>query len=268
MGCKNSVEKYLDSLPSDIKIIDVSKKNLNYLPDLSRFKKLLQLSCDCNKLKSLPILPKKLEILNCCYNNLTSLPVLPKNLKSLYCYNNYLTSLPVLPEYLEALDCSHNKLTSLPILYEYLKVLICSNNNLTSLPVLPKNLTSLPVLPKNLKSLYCEHNELMSLSVLPENLEILYCDNNKLISLPVLPEKLKVFSFFENPIEDIIHNNDLNVIKKNIKILNKFRYLYYCLKYRKIFLRMMEPIIKKRYHPSYLDDLNEEDDLDEKLGEW
>jgi len=33
-------------------------------------------------------------------------------------------------------------------------------------------------------------------------------------------------------------------------------------------LKIMEPIIKKRYHPSYLDDLREEDDLDEKLEAW
>jgi len=30
----------------------------------------------------------------------------------------------------------------------------------------------------------------------------------------------------------------------------------------------MEPVIKRRYHPRYLYDLSEEDDLDEKLGEW
>ena len=199
MGCKNSVEKYLDSLPSDIKIIDVSKKNLNYLPDLSRF--------------------KKLEILICYYNNLTSLPNLPENLKELHCFFN--------------------------------------------------NLTSLPNLPENLKKLHCHYNNLTSLPVLPKNLEILYCHYNNLISLPVLPEKLKDLHFFKNPISEIIvYNYDYNVLNKKIKILNNFRHLYYCLKYRKIFLRIMEPIIKKRYHPSYLYNLKEEDDLDKKLGAW
>jgi len=199
MGAKYSVEKYLDSLPDDVYIIYVSNKNLDYLPDLSRFKKLEILICDRNKLTSLPDLPKKLERLDCEYNNLTSLPVLPENLKSLLCHYN--------------------------------------------------NLSSLPILPENLKSLYCH--------------------NNKLRSLPVLPENLKEFSFFVNPISEIIpHNYDYDVLNKNIKIWNNFRHLYYCLKYRKIFLKGMESVIKKRYHPSYLDDLKEEDDLDEKLGAW
>ena len=213
---KFDIETYLNSLLDDVDIIDVSNKNLDYLPDLLRFKKLKELHCD--------------------YNNLTSLPILPKKLKELYCGFNKLSLLPVLPENLIVLGCSHNKLTSLP------------------------------VLPKNLKRLFFHNNKLTSLPVLSEKLELLYCDNNKLTSLPVLPEKLKYSCFFGNPICDIIYDYDLNIIKKNIIIWNNFRYLYYCLKYRKRFLRMMEPIIKKRYHPSHLYDLKEDDDLDEKLG--
>jgi len=237
---KFNVEEYLDSLPDDIETIDIMCKNLKYLPDLSRFKKLETLSCPYNKLTSLPILPENLKELYCHYNNLTLLPVLPVNLKWLCCSNNKLTSLSILPVNLKWLNCSNNKLTSLPIL------------------------------PKNLKELHCHYNNLTSLPNLPKNLELLYCHYNNLISLPVLPEKLKDLSFFVNPISEIIvyYNYDYNDLNKNIKIWNNFRYLYYCLKYKKRFFKMMEPVIKKRYHPSYLYDLKEDDDLDKKLGEW
>ena len=274
---KFDIYKYIDSLPDDIDEIDVSFKKLNYLPDLSRFKKLETLFCYNNKLTSLPVLPENLKMLYCHFNELTLLPNLPENLKVLNCKYNKLTSLPVLPENLETLNCSNNNLTSLPILPENLKILYCCFNKLTSLPVLPENLetlncsnnnlTSLPILPENLKLLNCCFNKLTSLPILPEYLERLYCYNNKLRSLPVLLENLIELLYYNNPIYDIIKNNNLN-IKKNIKTWNNFRYLYYCLKYRKRFLRMMEPVIKKRYHPSYLYDLKEDDDLDEKLGAW
>jgi len=218
MGNKNSVEKYLDSLPDNVHMINVIFENLDYLPDLSRF----------------------------------------KNLKKLYCSYNELTSLPVLPENLEILCCDNNKLTSLPILPKKLKILRCSNNKLILLPSLPENL----------ENLYCYNNQLTLLPNLPEKLKKLWCDYNKLTSLPVLPENLKELYFDKNPICEIICYNDLNIMNKQIIIWNNFRHLYYCLKYRKRFLRIMQPVIKKRYHPSYLYDLKEEDDLDKKLGEW
>jgi len=208
----------------------------------------------------LNLLPDNVDIINVLWQ-IKYLPDLSrfKNLQYLYCNTNELTSLSVLPENLKILYCFNNNLTSLPVLPKNLKILHCSNNKLTSLPVLPENL----------KELYCHHNNLSSLPVLPKNLKRLHCYCNDLILLPVLPEKLNVLIYFENPICNIImYYNDINIINKQIIILNNFRYLYYCLKHRKIFLKIMEPVIKKRYHPSYLYNLNEEDDLDEKLGEW
>ena len=41
------------------------------------YEQLENIDCNHNKLRSLPILPKKLEILDCSYNNLSSLPILP-----------------------------------------------------------------------------------------------------------------------------------------------------------------------------------------------
>ena len=107
------IETYLNSLPYDIKSIDVSEQNLNYLPSLSRF--------------------KNLEILYCSRNNLTSLPPLPENLKRLYCNTNKLTSLPHLPKKLEILYCNTNQLTSLRSLNEKLEILYYDNNPISEI---------------------------------------------------------------------------------------------------------------------------------------
>ena len=98
-----NIKQYIDSLPNDIETIDVSNKNIDYLPDLSRFKHLKQLNCSYNQLTSLPDLNENSQYLNCHHNKLTSLPDLNKNLKILYCYNNQLTSLPNLNENLQKL---------------------------------------------------------------------------------------------------------------------------------------------------------------------
>lgn len=49
-----NIENYLNSLSENIEKIDVSEKNLTYLPHLLRFKKLKILSCSRNELTSLP----------------------------------------------------------------------------------------------------------------------------------------------------------------------------------------------------------------------
>ena len=103
-----NIEAYLNSLSENIEEIDVSKKKLTYLPDLSKFKKLKTLCCVDNQLVTLPLLPNSLEILCCNDNKLVSLPPLPNSLKLLYCNNNQLTSLPPLPNSLEILFCKNN----------------------------------------------------------------------------------------------------------------------------------------------------------------
>ena len=123
-----NIESYLNSLPDNIKSIDVSEHNLNYLPCLSRFKNLEILYCGRNNLTSLPPLPENLKKLFCNANKLTSLPHLPKKLEILYCFYNKLTSLPPLNEELEDLDCSCNRLTSLPLLNEKLRYFDCNGN--------------------------------------------------------------------------------------------------------------------------------------------
>ena len=250
-----NIETYLNSLSEDRLTLTINSRNITVLPDLTRFKNLKKLYCGFNKLTSLPTtLPESLEILHCSYNTLTSLPDLKnlKNLKRLYCSNNQLTSLPnPLPQGLEELICSDNQLTSLPDL---------------------KNL-------KNLKELNCSDNQLISLpNTLPESLEILYCFDNKLTYLPNLPEKTIYIYYPNNPVYNILNvdikNNSLIKVKKNIIIFNKFRHLYYSLKFKKqlrkwLWEKVREKQIMDKYHPNYLlEKLDENTDLDEFLNNW
>ncbi len=194
---------------------------------------------------------KNLDYLICNNNKLTSLPALPDKLRCLVCYNNHLSSLPTLPEYLEVLDCHNNRLTSLPDLPEFLNHLYCVKNRLTRLPVLPKRLRDL------------------------------YCHYNYLTILPNLPDKLMYLSFEGNPIYQIssnIDNTNINyifIIRHKIKILNNFCHLYYSLKFKNRFRKLLWENIRKtkieqKYHPRYLiENLADENaDLDTILNNW
>ena len=117
------IETYINGLPENIEFIDVNSRQLNHLPDLTRF--------------------KNLKIL-CCYNNrLTKLPPLNINLQQLYCSNNQLTKLPSLNVALQILHCYNNQLTELPSLNENLVELYCFNNQLLTMPPLNDNIEQL-----------------------------------------------------------------------------------------------------------------------------
>jgi Leucine-rich repeat (LRR) protein len=242
------INTYLNSLSVDILTLSIDGRGITKLPDLTRFKNLKELYCSNNQLSSSPTtLPQTLEILFCSGNKLTSLPDLPKNLKELYLTGNELSSLPTLPQTLEKLYCSDNKLTSLP------------------------NLTSL----KNLVKLECCNNELSSLPTLPQNLKSLFCFGNKLTYLPNLPENILHFIYWDNPICDILDNdnNSLMKVKQNIQIVNNFRHLIYSLRSKKRFMKWLwkskEKKIMEKYNPNYLlENLKEDTDLDEFLNNW
>jgi hypothetical protein len=110
--------------------------------------------------------------------------------------------------------------------------------------------------------------------MLPETLKRLFCTNNKLTLLPTLPENLKIICYSNIPIYKIVNSNTLFQIKQNIQILNNFRDLYYCLKFKKQFIKWLwekvrEPIVKKLYNPNYLiENLGDDDDLDTVLNNW
>jgi len=238
----------LNSLPGNIKFIDVSNRNITYLPDLTRFENLRSLSCFRNKLKFLPTLPENLKYLSCFNNELSCLPDLPENLETLLCDYNEITFLPKLPKKIYQLHCNNNQLTCLPAFPEKLKFVCCYNNQLTHLPALHDNLYSLN----------CHSNQIICLPDIPENLAILYFVHNPIYNL----------------IYEIINTNNLVIIKQKIRILNTFRYLYYSLKFKNRFKKMLwetirEPKIIKKYHPDYLiEHLHEDSDLEIVLENW
>ena len=138
-----AIDTYLNSLSDNIDRLDICCKDIQSLPDLTRFKNLEVLNCSHNELTFMPTLPQNLKILNCSHNELTFMPTLPQNLNILDCSHNKLTFMPTLPQNLNILDCSHNKLTFMPTLPQNLQELYCYSNELTSLPTLPQNLQEL-----------------------------------------------------------------------------------------------------------------------------
>jgi len=67
-----NIEEYLNLLSEDIEQINISNKNLTYIPSLERFRKLKYLNCSYNQLIRLPNLPDTLERLYCGDNKLTN----------------------------------------------------------------------------------------------------------------------------------------------------------------------------------------------------
>jgi hypothetical protein len=93
-----------------------------------------------------------------------------------------------------------------------------------------------------------------------------------------LNKKLQIIYYYYNPIYEIINGdieyNDIDKIKQRTWVLNNFRYLYFCLKFKKRFrdllwVKIREPKIRKKFSHSYLlENLHEDTDLDELLKNW
>lgn len=137
-SCDTDDNGYLSDVEiSSVKEIDVGGRGIASLEGICYFTELQFLSCDNNKLTSLPELPSSLTKLECWGNQLTSLPELPSGLTWLNCEGNQLTSLPGLPSGLTFLWCSYNQLTSLPELPSVLTWLNCEGNQLTEIKLNP-----------------------------------------------------------------------------------------------------------------------------------
>ena len=269
------IELYIDSQPKNSYFIGIGSRNVIFLPDLDRFTELERLYCSNTQITCLPKLPNSLrELVLYCNAKLTHLPtILPNNLRMLRCEGSELTHFPALPNTLESLFCYNNKLTSLPELPCSLRVLYCQGNRLTSLPKLPDNIYDLR----------CERNQLTSIPALPKKLQEFNCSNNRLYLIPELPNDLQELVCHGNPLYELInrvhsgiyYGDALEMIKMHIKTLNRFRDLYYCLRFKTQFRRWLwerirEPKIQKQYHPEYLRQnlMDEDADLDGVLNEW
>jgi hypothetical protein len=92
--------------------------------------------------------------------------------------------------------------------------------------------------------------------------------------LPTLPQNLETFDCSNNPIFEIVNSDTLFQSKQNIRILNKFCDLYYCLKFKKqlrkwLWEKVREPNAMKQFSPIYLiENLGDDDDLDTVLENW
>ena len=274
------VLELLNSLDINVKVIDISRRGLTKLPDLSRFKKLKTLYCQHNELTSLnSLIHHELIELNCSYNKLTSLPDL--NVLTLDCRNNQLTSLPPFINLIE-LFCSNNQLTSLPTFgLNNIEILNISNNKLTYLSCLALN--------DKLRLLDCSHNELTYLPHFNDNLKNIWCSNNQLNFLPTSLLDKKIFiDIHNNPINKIFVNVDIGTIKINsfltptynldrphiYTLMNKwnhFREFYFLSKLQKKIISWMwksrETKIKEQFHPKHLHHFLEKNNISQDDGE-
>jgi Leucine-rich repeat (LRR) protein len=145
---------------------------------------------------------------------------------------------------------------------------------LTNLNCSINQLTNLPKLSASLLKLYCSNNQLKRLPALPAALKSLFCGNNQLTNLPVLPTTLTNFYCGQNPINLAINVAlPIHLVRINIHIINKFRFIFYSLKCKRrlrnfLWLKIREPKIKAQFHPCYLANMNEETDLDAFIDEW
>jgi Leucine-rich repeat (LRR) protein len=144
------MEKFLNSLPIDIKILDLSNKNLTILPDLTKFTNLVKLYFHNNQIKELNNLPNTLQELDCSSNSITELNNLPNTLQGLNCSNNQIIKLNNLPNTLQGLNCSNNQIIKLNNLPNTLQVLYCSSNYISDL-----------IIPNTLQQLSCSNNNLL-----------------------------------------------------------------------------------------------------------
>ena len=130
--------------------LNLKCKNLNELPDLSKYINLQSLKYNNNYITLLDNLPQTLETLVIMDNKITSLDNLPALLQRLQCSNNKITSLDNLPQSLKELYCNINKINSLDNLPKSLKILCCFENNLITLDNLPKTLDELVCYDNNI----------------------------------------------------------------------------------------------------------------------
>ena len=234
--------------------LDLSNQNLTELPDLSKTI-INTLNCSNNQLTSLDgRLPPNIKSLNCSHNKLTSLPELPFHMGNgnLNCSHNQLTSIQRFPFGLEQINCSHNQLTSLPELQcpngsSTLYLFNCSHNKITSL--------------HNFHAYYeiyllnCSHNKLSSLPELTRVKQI-NCSYNQLTSLPIpiYNESTMVICFNNNLTLKNIPENYINIQYNiqptliTIKKINKFKYLYYSLKFKSKFYKLLKKIRERKYN--------------------
>lgn len=144
---------------------------------------------------------KYIFCLECQYSKLGLIININQNVIYIDCKYNFITRFDNLPEKLNTLNCSNNQITYLDNLPEKLKKLICSNNKITELNNLPQNLEYLD----------CDKNDIQKLDNLPWNIKELVVGLNMISSLDYLPETLKILNLRNDPFDNSLKENKLNL---------------------------------------------------------
>lgn len=175
--------------------------------------------CNDNLLTSLEGSPREVGgSFYCASNQLTSLEGAPENLSgNFYCCDNQLTTLEGSPKEVGGyFNCSSNKLTTLeggP--KEVGGYFNCSDNQLTSLEESPKSVGH---------DFICSYNKLASLKGGPEVvIGSYYAHNNQVTSFEGFPDDFdEDFSFYGNPVQDILNQFPPNLWVKAIHLINDY----------------------------------------------
>ena len=92
--------------------------------------------------------------------------------------------------------------------------------------------------------------------------------------LPILHNNLE--HLYWKDITNISYINscdNLYVIKKKAKIINRFKFIYYGYRLRNwLYERVLQRIVKEKYHPSklvdLLDNVDSDAEMEDKIGQW
>lgn len=274
-----ALTEFLQQYPDDIEVLDLHLLGLKSLPSLKRFHSLKRLDISGNQLQELPELPEGLDVLICSRNKLSSLRNTPSTVTMLIADCNRIQQINHPLPSVKYLCVPYNQITFIQEWPPTLDSLtVCYNLHLTALPPFPDtllilyvndaDLDELPVLPPSLMKLYCGRNRRLSrLPRIPESLVELQCTQCRIASLPRLPEGLRYLGVADNPIgcmENIPTGLEYRIaldsplgqviaprmsqfdavlwrqeLRRNLQTLNRFRELYYTMKYKRQFWRWM-----------------------------
>lgn len=237
----NLTEFPIDNIPWYIESIDCKFNDIQFLPDLNKFKNLKHFSCEYNNIKNNLILPSSLITLNCSTNRIKKLPNNLTKLEKLICNDNLLSDIPTSMCNLKYLDCSnYTDLSSIP--QETIDILnenndyVCNKNesknifktltltNFNKLKELRfKNVHCeqfyLDTTKSSISVIDCSDNFLKKICIIKTYKSIL-CSDNKLSSLKCsICENLKILTCENNELHELIIPESLTTLNCNNNLL-------------------------------------------------
>lgn len=284
--------EYIPSLEHFIhlKNLEITSNQLRELPKMPEG--LRRLQCSTNLLTSLRNIPSTVLTIIADKNEIVSLDGLPPGLTGLSISFNRIEHLEALPPDLEMCYVGFNRLQRLPPLPATLRILSCLNNDLIDLPrSLPLSLhallcdsnprlSSLPPLPPSLIRLSLRHCNISRIPRLPDRIICLDVSHSPVFQMENLPPSLvDPRDIMDAPIGAILHptfttdmkcTELIELRRSNLQKLNRFRELYYTLKYKSRFwdllwVKVRMPKIERANHPDLLQEALEQDGEESEL---